>query len=409
MQFLEEMDSTSTEWIVKEKETTTSSFFLDLLSLCGGSGGNNVKPSVHTSFYHNFMATLPDIKTHIDPLLAPDQPQRSLFVVGQSVGAGVASLASYYFLLEYDWSQMAHKFVSVLAGSPRSCSEHMRALLEERSKELGDSVRLYRVVQEDDIVPLMPASTFGFQHVFPSVTIDEHGNIGKQGSLPNGCSLATEDTSSFITNTENEVGGSTASGIATADGLSSLDGEQEAPPPSDNKIVTTASDITDIDQVSSQRPKILRSHTHTTYLQPFLHIKGVDTVAELRLQAMPPFSALPIKVAPREEVKTKKKNTAIPGSPKIKTKTPMKLARPQSSWWKPKVRKPTGTATSALAAKKVNEKVKKNKIHQPQQQKTMKSLPVPAEDRAIGSQPVTKVPVRKNQAYEKRRNAEKGL
>ena len=324
-QFLEDMDSTSTDWDIHRHTSSTSSAGLlvdQFMSMCSNVGGF-LKPGVHTGFYQNFLATLPLIKAHINPLLTPDQPRRSLFVVGHSIGAGVATLAACYFLLEFDWANIPHRLVNVTGGSPRSCSQHMKAMIDERRKTYEDSVRLFRVIQEDDIVPLMPSSNYGFQHVFPYVSIDEKGNITKQGDPP------IVPSSSF--RTDGGVNGTTAS-------ITEDKGKK--------------------DRVA-RSPKSLRSHTHNSYMEPFLRVKGVNTVAELRLKALAPFSLHPIK--PASDSSTKKKSS-YPNTPRIKS-APMANSNSANgnksgSWWKnkSKSRKPTGNNKTQKAS---NNKSKK--------------------------------------------------
>lgn len=114
----------------------------------------DAKPRVHTGFYNNFLHTCKDIEKHILPLLAEDQPPRKLFVVGHSLGAGIATLAAIYFLLECKWEKLPHKLICVLAGSPRSCKKGFKAQVENRLKELRplDKAVFCRLVLNEDVV-----------------------------------------------------------------------------------------------------------------------------------------------------------------------------------------------------------------------------------------------------------------
>lgn len=128
-------------------------------------------------FYNNFLASLPHIKEHIEPLLAADQPPRKLFVVGHSLGGGLATLAACYFLLEFDWTVLPHTFASVTAGAPRSCATSMKSFVDERLEKMGERAKLYRLVKGRDVVPKVPPTFLSFQHLGPAVKIEEDGTI----------------------------------------------------------------------------------------------------------------------------------------------------------------------------------------------------------------------------------------
>jgi hypothetical protein len=137
------------------------------------------KPRVHTGFYNNFLAIAPLIKKYIDPLLAPDQPPRKLFVAGHSLGAGIANMATCYFLLHHDWAQLRHKLVCVTAGSPRSVHSSMRDLIQEQMQKLrplGKAV-ICRVVRDKDVVATLPPAMLGFAHLEKLVYITKAGEV----------------------------------------------------------------------------------------------------------------------------------------------------------------------------------------------------------------------------------------
>jgi pimeloyl-ACP methyl ester carboxylesterase len=130
-----------------------------------------------SGFYNNFLASLPDVKKHLEPLLAEDQPPRKLYVVGHSLGGGVATLAACYFLLEFDWTKLPHSFVGVTAGAPRSCCTSMKTFIDERAKEMEGSARMFRLVKDRDVVVKLPPTFLGFTHLGPAVVIEEDGTI----------------------------------------------------------------------------------------------------------------------------------------------------------------------------------------------------------------------------------------
>ena len=123
------------------------------LSFCGASD-KLVKPRVHTGFYNNFLSTTDLILKHIVPLLKEDQPPRKLYVTGHSLGAGIATLAACYFLLNFDWELLPHQLVAVTAGSPRAVQQSMKEVVQQRLKDLEsmNKVSFCRIVLNEDVV-----------------------------------------------------------------------------------------------------------------------------------------------------------------------------------------------------------------------------------------------------------------
>jgi Lipase (class 3) len=172
--WLATVPTASSTWDV-DKDFGYSGYFSRLE--CFSCGSDDFKPCVNSEFYHRFLASLPAIRRKIEPLLAADQPPRKLFVAGHSLGAGVATLAACYFMLEFDWTILPHSLVMVTAGSPRSCCRSMKEVIDERRLKMGSSVRLYRVVKGQDIVAAFPPSTAGFTHIVPKIFIADGGTI----------------------------------------------------------------------------------------------------------------------------------------------------------------------------------------------------------------------------------------
>jgi len=175
--WLTNFNTTSSQWEIEEDLAQGFSGY------CSGLEGlccfGDYTPRVHTGFYNNFLASLPIIKKYIEPMIKPDQPSRTLYIVGHSLGAGIATLATCYFLLEHDWTQLPHKIVSVTAGSPRSCQGSMKTIIDEKMKELRplDKAVLCRVVLDKDVVPAVPPALFGFVHIGKLVFITDKGEI----------------------------------------------------------------------------------------------------------------------------------------------------------------------------------------------------------------------------------------
>jgi hypothetical protein len=221
-------------------------------------GGQAHKPRVHTGFYNNFLATVPDIKQFLEPLLAKDQPPRKLFVCGHSLGAGVATMAGCYFLLEHDWSELPHKLVIVTAGSPRACQGGMREHVKEemtrlRKKGCSDKAVICRVVNDKDIVATLPPALFGFRHIDDLVFISEGGSIKFVGE--------GEETKSDQTEISAAVKGTPKVFTAGDDA-----GDQDDEP-------------TAYDRKVQSIPKILRDHMPDFYLKPMIKMASAKNAS----------------------------------------------------------------------------------------------------------------------------------
>ena len=215
-------------------------------------GGSAHKPRVHTGFYNNFLASVPDIKQYLEPMLAQDQPPRKLFVCGHSLGAGVATLAGCYFLLEHDWAKLPHTLIVVTVGSPRACQVGMREHVQKemnRLKEQGCSNKavICRVVNDKDIVASLPPALFGFRHVDDLVFISDSGNIKFVGE--------GEETKCDGAEITYAVASTPKAFTAVDDGAADEDGEP-----------------TEYDRMVQRIPKTLRDHMPDFYLKPMMRM-----------------------------------------------------------------------------------------------------------------------------------------
>jgi pimeloyl-ACP methyl ester carboxylesterase len=188
--WLTNLTTTSSAWDMENDADQGHSGFFSSCADYGCCSGTPGKPRVHTGFYNNFLITLPAIRKYIDPLLAPDQPPRTLYVVGHSLGAGIAIMAACYFLLEpvYDWKYSPHKLRIITAGGPRSCSQAMQEQVDAVLRELrptGQAV-LARLVRDKDVVPTVPPEFFGFRHLTEKpVYITKEDEVGIASILVN--------------------------------------------------------------------------------------------------------------------------------------------------------------------------------------------------------------------------------
>ena len=250
--WLTNLSTTSSAWELDEDlDQGYSGWCSSLDGLCCS---NDYKPRVHTGFYNNFLATAPILKEYIDPLLQPDQPARKLFVVGHSLGGGIASLATCYFLLEYDWPNLPHKLISVTAGSPRSCLNSMCEIIDAKINELRplDKAVVCRLVLDKDVVPKVPPSIFGFKHIGKLVYITEDEELLINPKL---------DSDHKIDDKEIEELAQTNPAL--------LEEEYDN---NENEDTTDVQNISSYDKFVSKIPKSFRDHMPDFYLNPLLKI-----------------------------------------------------------------------------------------------------------------------------------------
>lgn len=175
MDWMTNFAATSSEWELDEDLAQGHSGFCSCLEGQWCLGGTD-KPRVHTGFYNNILQTIPLFQELVDPLLAPDQPARKLYVVGHSLGAGMSTMATIYFLQNHDWKNLPHKYINISAGTPRACKAPMAKLMEEKLNELRplDKAVVCRVVMNEDLVTKLPPR---YVHIGKLVFLTEDGHV----------------------------------------------------------------------------------------------------------------------------------------------------------------------------------------------------------------------------------------
>ena len=142
-------------------------------------GKRKTKPRVHTGFYNQILQVIPLLQKYVDPLLKADQPPRTLYVTGHSLGAGISTMAACYFLFEYDWGTLPHRLLNISAGTPRSCKLSMSSLVEEKLSVLSpiEKANIFRVVMDEDAVCRVPPERLGYSHVGRTIFLTEDGAV----------------------------------------------------------------------------------------------------------------------------------------------------------------------------------------------------------------------------------------
>lgn len=225
-------------------------------------GDNQYKPRVHTGFYNNWLATAPMIKEYIDPLLAPDQPPRKLFVVGHSLGAGIANMATCYFLLEHDWANLPQKVICVTAGSPRSVKNDMRDVIQEKMKTLRplDKAVICRLVRDKDIVCTLPPAMFGFAHLDKLVYISKPGDVLINPTLDSSHVISAKEMAKLKEDNDDTE-------ASDATGTSETQVQDEARDPEEPNQQEVKSKY---EKKVSRIPRALRDHMPDFYLKPLI-------------------------------------------------------------------------------------------------------------------------------------------
>ena len=250
--WLTNMTTTSSAWEHEDLAQGHSGYISCLADFNCCADPSSIKPRVHTGFYNNFLVTHPYIEQYIVPLLQPDQPPRKLYVVGHSLGAGIATMAACYFLLEHDWENLPHKLVTVTAGSPRACCKSMQIRVDEELKKLRplDKAVFARVVRDKDCVPSVPPAMFGFRHVGKLVYITKDGAILINPSLDSG-NFIPKNTMTDVLDMNPQV----------EDAIETQEPEEK-----------DADEMTKYEKRVKMVPRSFRDHMPDFYLQPLIDL-----------------------------------------------------------------------------------------------------------------------------------------
>lgn len=165
----------SSEWELDEDLDQGHAGFCSCFEGLSPYWGTN-KPRVHTGFYNNILQCIPLFQEHVDPMLAPDQPARKLYVVGHSLGAGMSVMATIYFLQKHDWKEIPHYYVNISAGTPRSCKKPMAELMDAKLDELRplDKALACHITCNEDVVTKVPP---GYHNFGKLVFLTEDGHV----------------------------------------------------------------------------------------------------------------------------------------------------------------------------------------------------------------------------------------
>ena len=298
--WLTNLTTTSSEWDPEVDIPQGHSGYISAMS--GLCCNETYKPRVHTGFYNNFLVSAPLIQEHIEPLLAPDQPPRKLYVVGHSLGAGIATMAACYFILKHNWAELPHKVINVTAGCPRACQESMAIIIQQEMVKLRplDKAVICRIVRDRDVVPTLPPSTFGFAHLDKLVFITEDGEILINPVLADEHMIDQDEMKFLVKNTDILItpeqgtddttpvaAAATTSDIAAADvtAVATITDAKDAMGSADKEADTRAkvtepelaeadetTEKTEYERLVSMIPRRFRDHMPDFYLKPLIKL-----------------------------------------------------------------------------------------------------------------------------------------
>jgi pimeloyl-ACP methyl ester carboxylesterase len=169
--WLANFTSTTSVWETEDIERGHSGALSGLVGFIR-QRNNDTNPQrgrVHTGFYNYFIASVPAIQQYIDPLLEDTSTPKTFYIVGHSLGGGIAHMALIYFLLEYqekyDWNKLGHRLVLVTAGSPRAYTNTFQGIVDDNiAKYPPGTIQAVRLVRDDDAITVLPPPALGFAH-----------------------------------------------------------------------------------------------------------------------------------------------------------------------------------------------------------------------------------------------------
>ena len=122
--------------------------------------GVEVHRGFNSAFFHCNLHT--QVSNALDKVLE-ENPDKKLVFTGHSLGAAVSTLAAVYTAMRLPDREV----LNVNFGSPRVGNANFKEWVESI-----ENLAIWRVVHEDDIVPRVPPSIFGYRHVGHLVDID---------------------------------------------------------------------------------------------------------------------------------------------------------------------------------------------------------------------------------------------
>mmetsp|Transcript_24331 Transcript_24331/g.27728 ORF Transcript_24331/g.27728 Transcript_24331/m.27728 type:complete len:620 (+) Transcript_24331:93-1952(+) len=146
----------------------------------GGFMGYGPRPRVHIGFYNNFLYTSSYVEKYIlEKLRDKSTTPKKVYVVGMSLGAGIATVAFCWLLEKFDWEQSPHKLLCVTAGCPRVCNRLMKKRIQGKLDELRptDKAKYIRCVYNSDMVTHLPFSIQSYRHLEKLVYITSKGDV----------------------------------------------------------------------------------------------------------------------------------------------------------------------------------------------------------------------------------------
>ena len=202
---------------------------------------------------------------------------RKLYIVGHSLGAGIANLTATYYLLHHNWKVLPQSLVVVTAGSPRSICTSMKQITDEKREEFGPkNVRFYRLVKGSDIVTSVPPKILGYEHMVEPTVITDAGEVVLR--VANGDDET--DVMQLFSTLKSEKDLLDEKNKTSTKNLDGAEDDTEEESEEEDETEAQAK----YNNFVAKIPKALRDHMPDFYLKPLFKVKGITVGSQRQVE-----------------------------------------------------------------------------------------------------------------------------
>lgn len=124
--------------------------------------------SVSTGLFNEWDGLEDEVVSQLSDIGCGPNSTRSIVVTGHSMGAAVATLATYSFMTRWDMRvSMLYQFESPRVGNTAFASAFMETV--------GQAIPVFRITYNRDAVPHVPPNILGYVHIDREVFYDSSG------------------------------------------------------------------------------------------------------------------------------------------------------------------------------------------------------------------------------------------